>query len=174
MAVILHIAGSKGLCDGQVGISQHLLQFFNPVIQMILPWCNSCAFFEQLCKMGFAETCGFGRLFGAIGIFPAVFNVFLCLFYFIPAAVNSSVNQQRYNISHFLLIIRKRVMSWYTASTSRSRMPYLFAISSRGTLTSGKKTVLPWKAIFTAFICPDAIMKGSLNRLYLPTTSSGS
>lgn len=48
MAVIIHIAGAKCLRNGKVGIPQHLLQFADFIIQIILMRCNTDMLFKQL------------------------------------------------------------------------------------------------------------------------------
>ncbi|MDI9567716.1 MAG: hypothetical protein QM219_02385 [Bacillota bacterium] len=77
IAVVVHIAGCKGLGYSQVGIQQLLLQFADFVIYIILMGRKAEMFLKKPGKMGLAETGHLGRFFGIEGFQPVAFYVLL-------------------------------------------------------------------------------------------------
>jgi len=68
--------------------------------------------FEQLCKMCPTETGGFCRFIQIKFFQPVIFNIFLRLFDFILALINTPVDQKCHDIFHFLLVIKDRKNSY--------------------------------------------------------------
>jgi len=75
MAVVIHVAGSKGLGHGKVGIQQLLLQLADFVFDIILMGCQAGMLLKQLGEMGLAEAGRPGRFVGIKGILPVALYV---------------------------------------------------------------------------------------------------